>query len=87
MKTTKNYLMDICRNIRKSYVLGDRLNESDERWLIDNIFIHHDNWPKKSDNMDYIYVDRNIYNTVSFWIHYKDGHNDDISFINCIRNI
>lgn len=87
MKITKGYLTEICRRIRGAYDLGERLNDYDEHWIIDNVFVFHKRWAEKSKDMDYIYVDKNKYNSVSFWIHYKDGHNDDISFLKCISNM
>lgn len=75
-----------CREIRDNTGINNKVTNDNQKWLIDNIFKYHHDWKNKSLNMDYIYVGRNMYATISYWIKYKDGTSDDISWKQAIKD-
>ena len=75
-----------CRYIRDITGINNKVSDEDKKWLIDNVFKFHHNWYNKSLDMDYIYVGKNMYATVSYWIKYKDGTSDDISWKQSIKD-
>lgn len=86
MKITKKYLTERCREILHSYRNGERICDADLDWLINNVFKYHSSWDLKNQPYEYFYIDGNMYGTRCFYIKYKDGTHDDISFVQSIRD-
>lgn len=87
-KITKTYLEQKCKDIIKKYDIKEKINEEDSKflyWLFK--FHHHYDEKFNTKEVDYLFIDTNIYNTTSFYIKYKDVTCDDISFKRAVSDI